>query len=179
MNGPWELNDLPPELQEWFSVDVDQGDKPELHLVGLEVSEFLRCFDVLRRCAGSWSDRTFHIDAEHADVTMAQRPDVAELVARGEVTVACVSTDGLSVNGVDLPLIEMFLYPHEIQFFWRPSEEWEPERVAAFFSLLHDLLGLAPAAQLAVDTRYPRSSRERLGAAAGEFLGQPARVRLP
>jgi hypothetical protein len=80
MDQPGLPNELPPELREWFSVEIDLGDAPELHLVGLEAAEFVRCFDTLRRYAGIWSSRTFHIDAENADVTIGERPDVAELV---------------------------------------------------------------------------------------------------
>jgi hypothetical protein len=72
----------------------------------------------------------------------------------------------------------MFLYPHEIQFFWWPSDKWQPERIGTFFGLLTELLDLAPAAELLVDPRYPESSRRRLGTAVGRFIGQPSRIRL-
>jgi len=179
MERPELSDDLPPELREWFSVEIDMGDAPELHLVGLETTEFVRCFDTLRRYAGTWSGRTFHIDAENADVTIAERPDVAELVARREVSVACVGTDALEVDGVRLPLVDMFLSPQEIQFFWWPSDEWQPDRIAAFFRLLTELLDLAPAAELSVDPRYPKDSRRRLGRAVGRFIGKPSRIQLP
>jgi hypothetical protein len=178
MDQPGLPNELPPELREWFSVEIDLGDAPELHLVGLEAAEFVRCFDTLRRYAGIWSSRTFHIDAENADVTIGERPDVAELVVRREVSVACVGTDNFEVDGVRLPLIDMFLYPHEIQFFWWPSDEWQPEQIGAFFRLLTELLDLAPAAELSVDPRYPEPSRRRLGRAVGRSIGKPSRIRL-
>jgi hypothetical protein len=163
---------LAPELER-------KGDAPELHLVGLKAAEFVRCFDTLRLHAGPWSSRTFHIDVENAEVTIADRPDVAELVVRREVSVACVGTDAFEVDGVRLPLVDMFLYPHEIQFFWWPSDEWQPEQIGAFFRLLTKLLDFAPTAELSVDPRYPESSRRRLGKAVGRFIGQPSRVALP
>ena len=49
-----------------------------------------------------------------------------------------------AVDGVELPLVEMFLSPEEIEFFWWPDREWSAERVAAFFGLLARLLALAP-----------------------------------
>jgi hypothetical protein len=166
--------DLPPELVEWFAVDIDLGDAPELHLAGLEGDDLLRCFEVLRARASGWSGRTFHIDASGLDVTVADRPDVAELVLDGQVSVACVGTEQLEVDGVRLPRLDMFLYPSAIQFFWWPSEQWTPERVAAFLRLLAELLDLAPEAELRPDPRYPAPPRQRLGRALASYLGAPS-----
>jgi hypothetical protein len=176
MQSGSQSNDLPSELVEWFSVEINLGDAPELHLVGLEDDELLRCFAVLQARAAGWSRRTFHIDAQGIDVTVGDRPDVAELVLTRQASFACIGTDQLDLNGVRLPLLEMFLYPSEIQFFWWPSPDWTPERIAAFLGLLVELLDLAPTAALLPDTRYPAAGRERLARALVSYLGLPSRV---
>lgn len=168
--------ELPAELVEWFSVDVDEGDFPELHLAGLERDELVGCFSVMQSLASGWSDRTFHIDDPGIDVTVGERPDVAELVLAGQVSVACVGTDQIEVQGVRLPLVDMFLYPSQIQFFWRPGEWWTPERIAGFLGLLVGFLDLAPGAELRPDPRYPTAARERLGRALGAYIRLPSRV---
>jgi hypothetical protein len=169
-------HDLPWELVQWFSVEVDQGDAPELHLAGLEADGLVRCFAVLHAHADKWSARTFHIDAEGIDVTVVDRPEVAELVVSRQVGVACVGTDELDVDGVRLPLVEMFLYPSEIQFFWWPSAQWKAERITAFLGLLVELLDLAPGSELRPDPRYLAPARSALGRALASYIGRPSQV---
>ncbi len=176
MELPQIASELPPELLEWFSVEVDPGDAPELHMAGLQGNDLATCFKILQSLASGWSDRTFHLDAEGIDVTVADRPDVAELVLAREVSVACVSTDELEVNGVRLPVLGMFLYPSAIQFFWWPEKAWTAVRIATFLGLLVGFLDLAPEAELRPDPRYSPAARERLGRALGDYIRMPSRV---
>jgi hypothetical protein len=164
------------ELLEWFDTEVDEGDAPELHLTGLLAGDLSRCFSVIAGGSPRWSDRTFHIDADARDYTVSQRPDVAELVASGQAPFACIGAEGIKIAGVELPLLEMFLFASAIQFFWWPSSAWTVERVSAFFALLVDLLKAAPTSKLTPDPRYPAASRRRLVAAIAAFIGEPARV---
>jgi hypothetical protein len=167
---------LAPELVEWFADDVDIGDAPELHLVGLQPGELERCFAAIGELAPRWNDRTFHLDDEGIDVTVRERPDVAQLVAERRASYACLGAEGIVVEGVELPLVEMFLYVEEIQFFWWPDVAWTPDRVAAFFALVTQLLALAPAASLRPDPRYPPASRQALGELIGRVIGDASRV---
>lgn len=167
---------LAPELLEWFRVEIDEGDSPELHLVGLTQGELSTCFAAIQQLGPRWSSRTFHIDDEGVDVTVAERPEVAELVASGRASHACLGAEGITVAGIELPLLEMFLFADEIEFFWRPSPNWTPERVAAFFALLERLLALAPEAALRPDPRYPPGARRVLGEHIARVLGDPSRV---
>jgi hypothetical protein len=163
------------ELIDWFACEINKGDAPELHLVGLQPGDLERCFAAIVELAPRWNDRTFHIDEEGVDVTVHDRPDVAQLVAQGRASHACVGAEGIAVNGIELPLVEMFLFVDEMQFFWWPDASWTPDRVAAFFALIMRLLALAPAASLQPDPRYPATSR-RLGELIGRVLGEPSRL---
>lgn len=176
MSAP--ASDIPSELVEWFSSGIDEGDAPELHVVGLKPGDLVRCFDELQRHAPRWSDRVFYLDAEDRDVTVAERPDVAELVARGESSYACIGAEGLTANGIELPLVEMFLYRDEIHFFWWPGSAWTPEHVAAFFALLARLLMLADEAALRPDPRYIAAYRRPLASQIARVIGDPHRVDL-
>jgi hypothetical protein len=167
---------LAPELVDWFACEIDKGDAPELHLVGLQPGDLERCFAAIVERAPEWNDRTFHIDDEGVDVTVREKPDVAQLVAQGRASHACLGAEGIAVDGVELPLLEMFLFVDELQFFWWPDASWTPERVAAFFALVRRLLALAPAAYLRPDPRYPATSRRTLGELIGRVLGDPSRL---
>ena len=109
-------------------------------------------------------------------MTVREKPDVAQLVAQGRASHACLGAEGIAVDGVELPLLEMFLFVDELQFFWWPDASWTPERVAAFFALVRRLLALAPAAYLRPDPRYPATSRRTLGELIGRVLGDPSRL---
>lgn len=176
MTKPGSLDSLPPQLLEWFSVEIDEGDKPELHLIGLADGDLPRCFDVLQRHVACWSDRTFYVDAEQRDFSVQQRPDVADLVTNGAASFACIGAQGMMVSGIELPLVEMFLFKNQIQFFWSPSPAWTAEGVAAMFQLLNELLDISAESRLVPDPRYPEQSRRSLGAAIAAFLGEPTRV---
>ena len=53
-----------------------------------------------------------------------------------------VGAERIAIGGVELPLVEMFLFTDEVQFFWWPGAEWTPRRVAGFFALLAQMLAL-------------------------------------
>ena len=167
---------LAPELVDWFACGIDKGDAPELHLVGLQPGDLERCFAAVVELAPRWNDRTFHIDDEGVDVTVRERPEVAQLVAHGRASHPCLGAEGLTVDGVELPLVEMFLFVDEMQFFWSPDGSWAPARVAVFFVLVMRLLALAPAAYLRPDPRYPAARRRTLGELIGHVLGDPSRL---
>jgi hypothetical protein len=162
-----------PELVDWFRTEIDKGDAPELHLVGLQPGELVRCFDAIGRSGARWNDRTFYL--EGSDVTVAERPDVASLVAHGRADHACVGAHGITVQGVELPLLEMFLFSDEIRFFWWPGADWTTERAAALFGLLDRLLTLAPGATLHPDPRYPEPARRRLADLISQLISGPCR----
>ncbi len=162
---------LDPELVAWFAVEEDESYAPELHLVGLKPGELVRCFEILSRGA-RWNDRTFHVDAEAIDVTVDERPDVAELVAHGSASHACIGAEGIRVGDTELPLLEMFLVDDEIQFFWWPRPAWTTERVAALFALMARLLTVAPSARLRPDPIYSPAIRHRLGRGIARIVGE-------
>jgi hypothetical protein len=161
------------ELVEWFACEIDPGDAPELHLVGLRPGDLERCFAAIVELGPRWNDRTFYIDDEAVDVTVRERPDVARLVAERRVSHACLGAEGITVCGIELPLLEMFLFHDELLFFWWPDAAWTPDRVAAFFALIARLWALAPAASLQPDPRYPAASRRRLAELIDRVVSRP------
>ena len=156
------INDPPTAVLSWFGVEIDLGDKPELHLVDLKSGELLRCFELIKTHNPEWSHRTFFIESEGRDFTVQERPDVAVLVAGGEIPYACIGASALQIGGEVLPLVEMFLYVESIQFFWSPGDDWTPATAYAFLSLLAELLDATAESRLIVDYRYPEPYRQQL-----------------
>jgi hypothetical protein len=169
---------LTPELVDWFRVDNDGGDAPELHLVGLTPRDVVRCCAAIQELGPRWNARTFHVDDEGIDVTALERPDFGELVASGRVTQACVGAEGITVDGTELPLVEMFIFVDAIEFFWWPHAGWSPERVTGFFALLMRLLALAPKATLRPDPRYAVETRHAFSDSIARVIDDPSRLDL-
>src|SRR3954471_1996398 len=94
---------LAPEVVDWFAVE-DDGDGPELHLVGLAAGDLERCFAAIADLRPRWTERGFTIDDE-VGATVAERPGVASLVAAGRANLAGVGADGIEIEGVVLPLV--------------------------------------------------------------------------
>lgn len=174
------VSDLAPRLNadlvDWFRVEIDEGDAPELHLVGLQQGDVTRCFGAFSEFEPRWTDRTFYIDDEDVDMTIHQRPELPQLLEEGRVTHACLGAERLTVDGVELPLVEMFWLVDAIEFFWWPGKAWSRRRVAAFFVLLQALLALVPTGALRPDPRYPGEARKAYGDLIAHLLGDPDRL---
>ena len=156
---------------------VHVGDEqPEVHVVGLSGREVVVLVERLNRLGATWDERTFHLDAEGIDVTVSERPDVAELVVAGRARHACVGADGIIVGGVGLPTLSMLIYPDAIEFFWDPGPPWTEAHVGAFLALLTQLLDLAPEAALRLDPSYSTPRRQLLGRLVGDATGRPDRI---
>jgi hypothetical protein len=161
---------------------VDVGDEqpgnvqPELHVVGLSGPEVVAVVEQLNRLGATWDERTFHVDAEGIDVTVSERPDVADLVVAGRAQHACVGADGITVDGVELPTLSMFIHRDSIEFFWDAGPPWTERHVAAFVALLAQLLDLAPEAALRPDPSYPEPRRQLLGRLVGDATGRSDRI---
>ena len=75
---------------------TDTGDEqpgnvePKVHVVGLSGRDVVALVGHLNRLGATWNEQTFHLDAEGIDVTVSERPDVAELVVAGRAAYACV-----------------------------------------------------------------------------------------
>ena len=61
------MTNMDPRLVDWFADEEDEGDAPELHLVGLQPGDVERSLAVLVELGARWSDRTFHIDDEEIE----------------------------------------------------------------------------------------------------------------
>ena len=156
--------------------DADGEDQPELHLVGLAPDDLLACLGLLEQLGASWGDWLFHIDAEGVDVRVADRPDVAELVVRGETSTPCITADGVTVDGVALPAVSMFLHPDSIEFFWDAGSAWTERRALGFLTLMARLLDTAPRASLRPDPHLPEDKRRVVGRLVGEAINRPHRI---
>ena len=78
--------------------------------------------------------------------------------------------DGITVDGVELPTLSMFIHRDAIQFFWDAGPPWTERHVGAFLALLAQLLDVAPEAALRPDPSYPEPRRLLLGRLFGLHL---------
>ncbi|WP_354697178.1 hypothetical protein [Paraconexibacter sp. AEG42_29] len=165
------LDRFTPELLDWFCVTEEDDDAPELHVVGLRGNDLSILFQRIAADVTAWSGRTFWLEPEELDVTVAQRPDVADLILAGRSSSVCVGALSMNIEGIEISVLEMFLYADEIQFFWWPQDgRWGPVQAAAIVRLVGELLELAPAAEVRPDPRYPEQQR-LLAPALAQALG--------
>jgi hypothetical protein len=169
-----------PRVVELFTeLDGDEPGnlQPELHLIGLSGKDVIAVVEHLNQRGAQWNDSTFHIDREGVDVTVSDRPDVAQLVVSGQAGHACVGADGIRLDETELPTLSMFIHPQSIEFFWETGSPWRAEHVPAFLALMRELLALAPNAALRPDPALVDDYRH---AARGRHrMPRPHRLRRP
>jgi hypothetical protein len=146
--------------------------QPELHLIGLSGEDVVAVVEHLNGRGARWNDRTFYLDEDGIDVTVSERPDVAELVVSGQASHACVGADGIGLDGVVLPTLSMFIHPESIEFFWETGPPWREDHVPVFLTLMRELRDVAPNAALRPDP----ASVDQYRRALGDAIGRPDRI---
>ena len=96
--------------------------------------------------------------------------NAAALVASGLAAPFHFCISNLHVNGVELPVLGVFVFKDAIEIDYRMGPHWGPAEVEAFFGLLREICEFTPGAMIRpADCEGPPNS-ERFSEAWTEFL---------
>ena len=82
------------------------------------------------------------------DVPLQSVADPCDWVARGRADSFHCCYGGIAVDGVEIPVLGIFVYRGGIAIDYRMGSEWNSANVGAFFAMLAHLLTLAPESQI-------------------------------
>jgi len=146
------------DLREYF--EIDDGSLPDLLAVRFERVEAVSdAFEYLRSISESINAEptlySLHLKKRIA-VTSVGNP--AMLVANGEAESFCLMFNGaLSKNEADFPELGVFVFPEELQFYYRPGPDWSALALKELFRILSALSkidGFQEIEPLVPDTKY-------------------------
>jgi hypothetical protein len=143
--------------------NTDDGSLPDILIENLEASEVKGVYGMIRRLSRLpaeprsllWSTRL------GAEVPIESLPDAAEWVVTGEAEPFHHCVQDLSLEGVVLPEIGVFVLPQALNLDYRMGPEWDSIKVAGLFQLLERVRALAPSARIGPSELMPASERFR------------------
>ncbi len=125
------------------------GSLPGIELAGLSPQEVSAIYLFLRsRSRLSPGEPTFWDNVAERDVPVDSVPDAAALVASGWADAFHLCVEGLSVGGIGLPELGVFVFADSIELDYRMGPHWTEDAIRAFFELLFVLAGIAPSATI-------------------------------
>lgn len=89
---------------------------------------------------------TIHDLTVGLDLPLSQVEDPAELVISGGANSFHCCFDGFDVDGIDLPVLGLFVFSDCVDIDYRMGADWTSERIDAFFKFLAQLIAMAPEA---------------------------------
>jgi hypothetical protein len=158
-----------------FLFDTDDGSLPSVWVNGLGREGVAAAYAFIRSRCRTRSDGVFW----HAGLNREERldawPGVALLVADDEATPFCFPAWGMAFGGVTLPWVGVYVWPGEVELFYRMGPEWDERRVLALFELLRRLAALSPDASVTLEPHLDPSVERRFLAAFSAYCrGRPA-----
>jgi hypothetical protein len=143
-----------------FLFDTDDGALYPVRLTGLDADGVAAAFAFIRSRARLSPDTVFwHRGLDREERLIAYR-EPARLVAAGEAEPFHVLARGLSLGGVTLPDLGVFVWPEAITLDYRPGPAWGEPQVLALFELLRQLTALAPGSRVRLE-EHVRPAVER------------------
>jgi hypothetical protein len=131
-----------------FLFDTDDGALYDVRLTELQAEDVAIAFDFLR----SRAQMDLHATFWHRGLDREERLDAysnpARLVADGVAEPFHVLAQGLSLRGVTLPDLGVFVWPDEITLDYFKGPAWGEPQVLALFELLRQLVALAPGSRV-------------------------------
>ncbi|NLF69855.1 MAG: hypothetical protein GX575_12485 [Candidatus Anammoximicrobium sp.] len=123
----------------------DDGSLPTIDLGDLtsaSIAKIYRYISAHGRCVTEtptiW-DNELQLDAPLMSVT-----DPCDWVQRGRTDSFHCCFGGVSIDGVEIPVLGIFVFKNGIEIDFRMGRDWNPRNVDAFFRLLAYLQSLAP-----------------------------------
>jgi hypothetical protein len=128
-----------------YLFDTDDGSLPEIWLTNLSSHGVAAIFSYLQHgCRSVSNASTFWSIKEQTDKPINSVPNAAALVVEGRAEPFCFTCQGLTCGGVVIPDIGVFVFPNEIDLFYRMGKEWNAEKLKALFGMLKALKKIEP-----------------------------------
>ncbi len=128
------------DLRERF--EIEDGSLPDLFSICYETEEAVsEAFEYLRSISKPISSTFMLHDARLGkDVSLTSVEEPARLVAKDEVEAFCLMFYGaLSDQKADFPELGVFVFPKELQFYYRPGPDWSEESLGRLFDIMTGL----------------------------------------
>ena len=125
----------------------DDGSLPGLEFTGLSPDSVRSLVGYFFRCGTLVSENaTLYDNSRQEDVPLNQLDDPVGLVLSGATHSFHCCFGGMSIDGVPLPVLGLFVFRDCIEIDYRMGAEWNPNNIDAFFRLLAHLKSMAPEA---------------------------------
>ncbi len=164
------LEPLLAEILDLFS--VDDGGLPEICLQGLTGNEVEEIYQALRQATRFLvGSPVFRHRGEHADKPLDSVPNAARLVVQGEADPFHFLCRGITVDGVPLPDLGVFVLDTAVALDYERGPAWGPSQVAGLFRLVRSLFGRVARPVLAYDADNGRDESDRFARVLSVFCG--------
>ena len=125
------------DLREQF--EIEDGSLPDLFSICYETEEAVsEALEYLRSISKPISSTFMFHDARLGkDVFLTSVEEPARLVAKDEVGAFCLMFYGaLSDQRTDFPELGVFVFPKELQFYYRPGPDWSEGSLGKLFEIM-------------------------------------------
>jgi hypothetical protein len=154
-----------------FLFAEDDGGLPEVRLLDVSREGLTRIFSRLRELAEPLdASQTLWYDEREQDVPIRDVVDAAELVADGRIQGFPVLLRGIRWEGVQLPDLGVFVFPGEIDLFYRMGDAWNEVVLGAFIELVGELQHVAAGTRLALEDEVLAEVKEAFQRSVSEYL---------
>ena len=150
--------------QAWYDLreafEVDDGSLPDLLAFRYERGEAVsEAFEYLRSISQPISTESmFYSSRLEKEVSLNSVQNPASLVVTGEAESFCLMFYGtLADQNKDLPELGVFVFPEELQFYYRPGPDWSEQSLVKLFQIMSALTkinGFKMIKSLQPDTKY-------------------------
>lgn len=123
--------------------DTEDGALYDVRLSELDEAGVVAAFGFIRSRSAITPDALFWQTQLERNERVADHPDAARLVIRGVAEPFHVLASGLTLAGVVLPDLGVFVWPDEVTLDYRMGPEWGRPQLLALFECLRQMVAVA------------------------------------
>ena len=128
--------------------EKDDGSLPDIFISNLTNQELIAIYEwLMSQCEAPQKTTVWSIEKE-CDVFLHEVPSPASSLCEGRIEYIKHPLEGLSINGILLPLLCIWVFSNEIIIDYRMGNEWSDKKVLALFDLLRCIQQIAPIAPI-------------------------------
>jgi hypothetical protein len=158
------------ELHDLF--DTDDGSLPEIELTNLNSSQIGNIFlfllslgkEIQPNNATFWDNK---LDQERSITSVG---NAATLVTEYRASHFHIVVIGISLNGMTIPDLGVFVFQKNISLDYRMGSRWEPAQLSALFKLLSQIKKIAPEMNITLQEGEPEENQKRFQKALNQYF---------